>query len=77
MLIPSGDATSYEMIMFLYDYFDGDFDSEVNSQIRWSKNGTLETAYNDQMVLPASATSVGDTWTVTVTPNDGMDLGTS
>ena len=76
-LSPGGETPVDQPIMFSYVFDDADGDSESNSQIRWSKNGTLETAYNDQMVLPASATSVGDTWTVTVTPNDGMDLGTT
>ena len=74
-LMPGGDTPVNEDIMFAYIFNDADGDSESNSQIRWSKNGALVSTYNDMINLPSSATSVGDTWTVSVTPNDGQDLG--
>ena len=74
-LMPGGDTPVNEDIMFAYIFDDADGDSELNSQIRWSKNGALVSAYNDMITLPSSATSVGETWTVSVTPNDGQDMG--
>ncbi len=75
MLLSPPDVATYEVIILTYTYFDDDGDPESNSQIRWSKNGSLAPAYDDLMELPWNATSVGDTWTVTVTPYDGMDYG--
>ena len=75
MILPGGDTPVDEEIMFSYIFDDADGDSEVDSQIRWSKNGVVVPAYNDMQMLPATATSVGETWTVSVTPNDGKDLG--
>ena len=74
-IVPNGDVPVDESIMLSYVFDDADGDMESNSQIRWKNNGVLAPEYNDQMMLPASATSVGDTWTVSVTPNDGKDFG--
>ena len=76
-LMPEGNVPVDEAIMISYIFDDADGDSESNSQIRWSKDGVLVPAYNDLMNLPASATSVGETWTVSVTPNDGKDFGST
>ena len=76
-LMPDGNVPVNEAIMISYIFDDADGDSESNSQIRWSKDGVLAPAYNDMMTLPSSATSVGETWTVSVTPNDGTDFGST
>jgi len=77
MILPGGDTPVDEDIMLVYTFDDADGDFEVDSQIRWSKNGVVVPAYNDMGMLPATATSVGETWTVSVTPNDGKDLGST
>jgi hypothetical protein len=59
-----------------YDYYDADGDSESGSETRWYKDGFLQTAYNDALTVPSSATSVGEEWHFTVKANDGEDLGT-
>ena len=76
-LMPDGNVPVNEAIMISYIFDDADGDSESNSEIRWSKDGVLAPAYNDMMTLPSSATSVGETWTVSVTPNDGTDFGST
>lgn len=43
--------------------------AEVSYTYAWTRNGA-DTSYTTS-VVPASATASGDTWTVTVTPNDG------
>jgi len=59
-----------------YDYYDADGDSESGSETRWYKNGLLQTAYNGALIVPFSATSVGEEWHFTVKPSDGEDFGT-
>ena len=76
-IMPDGNVPVDESIMLSYIFDDADGDLESNSQIRWKNNDVLAPTYNDQMTLPASATSVGDVWTVSVTPNDGKDFGST
>jgi hypothetical protein len=58
-----------------YAYHDPDENVELGSQIRWYDTGVLQSDLNDKLTVPASRTSVGDTWYFTVTPRDGKDLG--
>jgi hypothetical protein len=66
-----------EVLIASYDFNDNDGDSEANSQIRWTKDGSLASAYNDNPMIDDMQTSVGEVWTFTVTPNDGTDLGST
>lgn len=59
-----------------YDYYDADGNPESGSEIRWYKNGSLESAFNDLKTIPASATTKGEQWYFTVKPRDGLDFGT-
>ena len=56
---------------YVYDDIDGD--SESGTTIIWFNTGIAQTAWNDATTLPASATSVGDSWSARITPSDGMD----
>ncbi|MEM3731650.1 MAG: dockerin type I domain-containing protein [Candidatus Bathyarchaeia archaeon] len=58
-----------------YTYFDADGDPESGSEIRWYKNGVLQEAFNDLLVVPANATSEGEEWYFTVRPKDGKAFG--
>ena len=58
-----------------YDYNDADNDTESGSEIRWYKNGSVQTAYNDVSTVPAAATSINDQWYYTIRPNDGTEFG--
>ena len=62
-------------IFAYYDYNDDDNDVETSSQIRWSKDGNNVPQRNDFSNVPSSYTSIGEVWTLSVTPNDGTDLG--
>jgi hypothetical protein len=62
-------------LIAIYDYYDADSHSESGTEIQWYRNGTLMSAYNNLMTLPASATSIGDLWKYTVRPRDGYDFG--
>ena len=58
-----------------YDFADTDGDSDSGSEIRWRKNGGVVFAHNNNLALPSSATAIGETWTMSVTPSDGVDYG--
>jgi hypothetical protein len=58
-----------------YEFSDADNDSEVNSEIRWYKNGSEQISYKNQKTLPSIATRRDENWYFTVKPNDGKELG--
>ena len=53
-----------------YTYIDTDNDAESGTQIRWYRNGALQSSLNDLLTVPASSTIIGDTWYFTVQPRD-------
>ena len=59
-----------------YAFSDPDGDAESGTQIRWLKGGVEIAQHNDINLLNQGATSIGDIWTLTITPSDGTDLGT-
>jgi len=59
-----------------YTYFDADGDSESGSEVRWTKGGVSQPTWDDVTTVPASATSKGDSWSFSVSPSDGEDVGT-
>jgi hypothetical protein len=72
---PSSPKTTDNLVAN-YDYYDADSDPESGSEIRWYKDSVLQSAYNDQLTVPSSATANGQTWYFTVRPKDGTDFGT-
>lgn len=60
-----------------YTYFDPDADSQAGSEIRWYKNGFEQGSFLNQLSVPASATSRGDSWYYVVRPRDGTDYGSA
>ena len=50
---------------------------EVVVKIDWQKNGFLQGDYANLSLVPSTALSPLDLWTVTLTPYDGMDYGES
>ncbi|MHA2496415.1 MAG: DUF2341 domain-containing protein, partial [Candidatus Hodarchaeales archaeon] len=66
---------SNESLQLSYDYSDVDEDPEAGTQIRWYKNGELQSNYNDLLTIPAAALIKDDQWNATVTPKDGRDFG--
>ena len=73
----SAITTAYydEDLYAIYDYNDPDGDAESGTQIRWLQGSTTITQHNDLTTLAQSATSLGEFWTMTVTPSDGTDYG--
>jgi len=58
-----------------YTYSDADGDPESGTTIRWYKNDSVQGAYNDQKIVPSSATAKGQQWRFVVRPGDGTELG--
>ena len=75
LLSPANPVTT-DTLTLTYTFQDSDGDSESGTLIRWYKDGILESSRNDQMTVPSSLTSKGESWNVTVTPSDGTDDGT-
>ncbi|MGD6934074.1 MAG: LamG-like jellyroll fold domain-containing protein [Candidatus Bathyarchaeia archaeon] len=59
-----------ETLTAVYQYFDIEGNAETGTQIRWYQNGVLQSQYNDNLTIPASATVVGHNWYFTVLPRD-------
>jgi len=59
-----------------YTFYDQDNDDEGGTEIRWYKNGVLQSLYNNQKSIPTSALIRGDAWNATVKPKDGQVFGT-
>ena len=74
-LSPRGAVAVDQDLTVSYTFADSDGDAESNTMVRWFVNGTLAPAYNDMTTIAASETSIEETWTVKVTPSDGMDFG--
>ena len=72
----STNPVTTDTLTLTYTYNDPDGDSESGTKIRWYKDGALISSRNDQTTVPASLTSKGESWNVTVTPSDGTDEGT-
>ena len=58
-----------------YSYADADGDSEGTSEIKWYKTDVHQAEYDNKLMVPASATSKGETWHFTVKPYDGTSYG--
>jgi len=72
---PSSPATDNNLVAN-YEYDDADGDPEEGTTIRWYRNGSVRSAYNDQKILPSAATAKDEQWRFTVRPGDGTELGT-
>jgi hypothetical protein len=75
-LNPSNPGTLDDLVA-TYTYFDADGDSESGSEIRWTMGGVAQSSWDDLSTVPSSATSKGETWSYSVTPNDGEEFGTT
>jgi len=72
-ILPSNPSTTDDLSVS-YTFDDDDGDIESGTVIQWFKNGVLESSLSSSIV-PSSATSRGEEWTVAVTPSDGTASG--
>ena len=68
------DPTAATGLALSYTYSDPDGDAESGTTIRWSRDGSLVSGFDDQMSI---AVVKGEEWLVDVTPSDGEDDGTT
>ena len=73
-LSPTSPSISDDIEVF-YTYFDEDSHAESGTKIRWFKNNVLFSDYDDLCILPAKATSSGESWNVKIIPCDGLEFG--
>ncbi len=73
-LIPSQPKTT-DNLQSTYNYFDADGHAESGTEIKWYKNGVLQSAYDNLKTLPSSATNKGEKWYFTIRPKDGISFG--
>ncbi len=76
LLITPANPKKADSLTGSYTYSDPDGDPESGSEIRWYKNGVLQAAYNNTLVVSSSALAKGQVWYFTVKPKDGMSFGT-
>jgi hypothetical protein len=57
---------------YIYNDVEGDTES---SQIKWYTDHQHQPGYDNQLIIPSSATLPGEGWYFTVTPGDGIDFG--
>ena len=74
LITPTRPLSSDDLTLH-YEYFDSDGDIENGTELRWYKDGVLQDIYNDELTVPASATSESQQWHFTVRPRDGQDFG--
>jgi len=74
VISPTSPVTEDDLVGS-YDYYDLEGDLEGGTEIRWYKDSVLQSAYNDVLTVPSSATAKGEAWYFTVKPKDGMDFG--
>lgn len=67
---PDNPSTN-DSLAVAYDYVDANDDPEGATKIRWYRDNTLQSAFNDEPAVPSSTTIEGETWCVRVTPHDG------
>jgi hypothetical protein len=66
---------SNSTIYLNYTFYDRDNDSESGSEIRWYKNGVIQSGFNDFKQINSSFLINGDIWNVTIKPRDSQDFG--
>jgi PKD repeat protein len=67
--------TVQDSLFAAYQYTDADQDLESGSQIRWYKNGSLQSSYNNLKSIPSSELAINDSWYFTIEPCDGTIKG--
>lgn len=74
VISPSSPSTTDDLVGS-YAYYDADGDPQSGSEIRWYRNGILQSAYNDTLTIPSTATSESEEWCFTARPKDGKVFG--
>lgn len=68
------EPTTDDDILADYMFNDPDGDKEAKNEIRWYRNGVLQTDYDNFTKLPSSATKRNEEWYYTVRASDGTSF---
>jgi hypothetical protein len=75
VVISPAEPQDEDDLILTYTYTDTNGDPEGDTLIRWTRDGQLQTALNQQSLVPASLTFPGETWCAAVRPHDGSQYG--
>lgn len=75
--ITPADPNEANTLRLTYDYSDtnGDPQDRERTELRWYRNGMLQSNFNKRSSVPSSATNVGETWCGAVRVHDGKQYG--
>lgn len=73
-IFPSSPDTTQNLTAN-YEYYDEEGDLENGTEIRWYKNGVLQSEFNDTRTISHVFTVKGQKWYFTVRPKDGKNFG--
>ncbi len=71
-ITPSSNAVTSNSLQVIVGYSDSDGDPKVSTEIRWLRDGTQVSAYNDMTVVPPEATTKGQEWVAEARVFDGL-----
>ena len=69
---PSDNVVTTDALQVIVGYSDPDGDPKEATEIRWLRDGTQISAYNDLIWVPPEATSKGESWVAEVRVSDGL-----
>ncbi|MHA2086211.1 MAG: hypothetical protein ACXABD_20905, partial [Candidatus Thorarchaeota archaeon] len=73
--ITPANPTTVNDLTASYTFTDNDTDGETGSLIIWYKDGILQGALNDSVIISPSYTTKSEVWHFKVQPSDGTDYG--
>ncbi len=73
LALPSHPTTDDKLVVS-YVFNDSDGDVEARNEIKWFRNGTLQSGYNNMTELLAMATKRGEEWHFTIRSSDGTEF---
>lgn len=68
------NPTTDDRLAVDYIFDDPDGDKESRNEIRWFREGVLQSSYNNMTELPAGATKRGEKWYFTIRSSDGTEF---
>ena len=71
--LSAGSNTTSDNLQASYSYYDPDGNLQTDFEIRWYKNGLLQSALNDLTTVTSSYTSKNEAWNFTLRVYDGLD----
>jgi hypothetical protein len=75
VLITPNPAYNIDDLILSYSFSDQNYHTEGSTKIIWYCNNVEQPDFENETTVPASATSEGEIWNATVTPNDGYTYG--